>query len=91
MNFYYFEQLNNNDMDLKNWSVMRFLRLAVGAWALTNGMMQKDFLLLGLSAFVLFQAITNTGCCAAGNCSTPVNKKADTKDALKEPVEFEEV
>jgi hypothetical protein len=78
-------------MDLKNWSVMRFLRLAVGAWALTNGMMQKDFLLLGLSAFVLFQAITNTGCCAAGNCSTSVNKKADTKDALKEPVEFEEV
>jgi hypothetical protein len=78
-------------MDLKNWSVMRFLRLAVGAWALTNGMMQKDFLLLGLSAFVLFQAITNTGCGVAGNCSTPINKKADTKDALKEPVEFEEV
>ena len=70
---------------------MRFLRLAVGAWALTNGIMQKDFLLLGLSAIVLFQAITNTGCCASGNCSTPTSKKTNTKDVLKEPVEFEEV
>lgn len=78
-------------MDLKDWSLMRFLRLAVGAWALTNGMMQKDFLLLGLSAIVLFQAITNTGCSATGNCNTPTSKKTNTKDALKEPVEFEEV
>ncbi|WP_044170937.1 hypothetical protein [Flectobacillus major] len=74
-------------MDLQNWTIMRFIRLAVGVWALANGVIQKDFLLLGLSAVVLFQAITNTGC--GGACAVPIKKKQENKP--QDTVAFEEV
>ena len=71
-----------------NWNFMRWARLGLG---LIIGIqaIQNHALVLGLlSAFLLFQALTNTGCCGARGCAVPRTKNATLKD---EKIEFEDV
>ncbi len=77
------------DMLFTNWHFMRWLRLGIGlffVWQVT----QRPDILTGLIAlFLLFQAVTNTGCCGAGGCSTTPVKKADASKAGG--AEYEEI
>ena len=73
---------------LTNWSFMRWFRLGLAlfiafqAYELNNG-------LLGLfSAFILFQALSNTGCCGSSGCSVNPPK---TKSNYVEDIQFEEI
>jgi hypothetical protein len=73
---------------LTNWSLMRWLRLAIGIWIAVQAILLQDALAGLISAFFLFQAATNTGCCGAGGCATP---PAQGKQPDSDPVGFEEV
>ena len=70
-----------------NWNFMRWLRLALGIVAGIQAIGFHDTLLGILSVFLLFQSLTNTGCCGSGGCAVP-RSKAVEKD---QRIEFEEV
>lgn len=68
-----------------NWHLMRWLRLAIGLYFVWQFVHRPDILSAMIALFLLFQAVTNTGCCGATGCSvTPRNgqdrAKADTPD-----------
>jgi len=57
-----------------DWHFMRWLRLGLGIVAAVQAIIFHDTLLGFLSAFLLFQTVTNTGCCGAGACAVPKQK-----------------
>lgn len=73
---------------LSNWHFMRILRLGTGIFFAINAIKTHDSISGIISAFLLFQAITNTGCCGATGCSTPTAKK-NTENSKE--IEYEEI
>ena len=73
---------------LSNWHFMRWLRLGIGLFVGYQGVIAHDALAGFIAAFLLFQAVSNTGCGGVGGCAVPTTKK---KDSTVEDVEFEEV
>lgn len=73
---------------LYNWHFMRVLRLGLGIFIAIEAIQIYDAFSGFIAAFFLFQSITNTGCCGAQGCSTPVFKSDSDK---VEDVEFEEI
>ena len=55
----------------QNWNIRRFIGLIIGLFVAIQALIYKDPLLGVLSAFFLFQIVTNTGCFGAGACSIP--------------------
>lgn len=70
-----------------NWNFMRWVRLALGIVAGIQAIEFHDTLLGFLSVFLLFQSLTNTGCCGSGGCAVPRSKTIE-KD---QEIEFEEI
>ncbi len=70
------------------WSFMRWLRLVFGIFFTIQGIQSSDSLMGVVGAFFLLTAVTNTGCCGARGCATPVNKSSHDKD---EEISFEEI
>lgn len=70
------------------WNFMRGLRLAAGAFFIVQGIIMHDAIAGFVGALLLFQALTNTGCCGVGGCVVPAQSKADEKITT---VEYEEV
>ncbi len=66
---------------------MRWLRLGLGIIAGIQAILFHDTLLGFFSAFLLFQTVTNTGCCGAGACTVPKEK---INNAAIQEIEFEE-
>ena len=52
-----------------NWHLMRWLRLAIGLYFGWQAVHRPDVLTGMIALFLLFQAVTNTGCCGASGCS----------------------
>lgn len=73
---------------LTGWNFMRWLRLGFGIFFIIQAVQAHDTLMGLVGAFFLFTAVTNTGCCGAGRCASPVQK-----DTTSEPGEitFEEI
>lgn len=71
-----------------NWHFMRWLRLGLGLFIAFQAIQHHDSLSGFFAAFLLFQAVTNTGCCGAGGCSVPASKAPTGK---VQDVEFEKV
>lgn len=58
---------------------MRWIRLISGLFLIVGSWQMRD-VWLGLAAgILLFQAITNTGCCATGACSMPSSREQSTR------------
>ena len=70
-----------------NRNFMRWVRLALGIAAGIQAIEFHDTLLGFLSVFLLFQSLTNTGCCGSGGCAVPRSKRVE-KD---QEIEFEEI
>lgn len=70
------------------WHFMRWLRLAFGIIFIVQAVQMHDVFIGVIAGFFLITAITNTGCCGAGNCAVPKQKNA--KDGAEEII-FEEV
>lgn len=71
-----------------NWDFMRIVRLFIGLYAAYQSVILHDTMLGFLSAFFLFQAVTNTGCCGTQACAAPPSK---TNTSKTEEVEYEEI
>ena len=76
-----------------NWHLIRIFRLGIGIVMLIAGIQSKDWMIGLLSAFFLYQAITDTGCCGARGCYTPTTRKTEdyVRSVSNETIEYEEI
>ena len=58
-----------------NWHFMRWIRLAMGLFIAFQAFEMRSALMGILSAFILYQVVTNTGCCGASGCSIDSSKR----------------
>jgi hypothetical protein len=73
---------------LSDWNFMRFVRLALGVYIGFQAFETQSIISGLLAAFLLYQVVTNTGCCGSNGCAIPAKKNStDTT----EDVEFEEI
>ncbi len=73
-----------------DWSPMRILRLVFGVWALYQSIHDREPIVGLLGAWLLYQGITNTGCCGTGACYTPFIRRR-RKPGRNGDVEFETI
>jgi len=73
---------------LTGWNLMRFLRLVFGLFFIIQAIQTQETFMGLAGGFFLLTALTNTGCCAAGRCATPLNKTNSTEP---EEISYEEV
>lgn len=73
---------------LSDWNFMRFVRLALGVYIGIQAYQTQSILSALLAAFLLYQVITNTGCCGANGCAVPLKEK--NNDTVQD-VEYEEI
>ncbi len=71
------------------WHFMRWLRLGLGIILSIQAFEMHDTFSGFIAAFFLFQAITNTGCCGANGCATPL-KPTHTRD-VDDSINYEEI
>ena len=63
------------------WNWMRIVRLAIGLYALIQGLMHSENLMIGIGTFFLIQGIFNFGCssCSSRNCNIKPNNNETEK------------
>jgi hypothetical protein len=72
---------------LTNWNFMRGLRLALGIYILVHAITQGDIAIGLLSAFVVFTALANVGCCGSRGCAVDYKTKSTEKEISYEEVD----
>lgn len=74
---------------LKNWDVLRIVRLGLALWLAYSSFVEKQPLLAVVAGMLALQALLNVGCCGASGCATP-----PAKSSVKAPhdeIQYEEV
>lgn len=71
-----------------NWHFARWIRLGLGLFIATQSVLAHDAFSGVIAALLLFQALSNTGCCGASGCATTPIKPNESRI---DEVEFEEV
>ena len=72
---------------LSNWTLMRFLRLAMGIAILVQAIIAKDMLFAFAGIVFTAMPVFNIGCCGTAGCATPGKKNQDTtKNIIYEEV-----
>lgn len=75
-----------------NWHTMRWVALSIGVFLAGMALIYKDAFTGVLSAFFIFQAVTNTGCMVAQSCGVPAEMQGGEQDSSKsKEIEFTEV
>jgi hypothetical protein len=75
-----------------NWHTMRWVALAIGIFFAGMAFVYKDAFTGVLSAFFIFQAVTNTGCMVSQSCGVPAGTTDMNQDTSnKNEIEFTEV
>ena len=64
---------------LSNWTLMRFLRLAIGIAILVQAVIAKDILFAFVGLLFTAMPLFNVGCCGTNGCYTPDKKNVDAK------------
>ncbi|ODT34849.1 MAG: hypothetical protein BGN92_10250 [Sphingobacteriales bacterium 41-5] len=75
---------------LSNWNFLRITRLVLGVILIVQALQQQFWAAGLLGGLLLFQAITNTGCCGSAGCAVRPSdnrKKGGNLDS----VEYDEV
>ncbi len=72
-----------------NWHASRVIRVLFGLILAYQALSTADLFAGFVSAFFLYQGITNTGCCGAGSCSTGMSDYEGNEPNSK--VSFEEI
>lgn len=65
-----------------NWHLMRWVRLGIGILVMYEAIVTLDMLVGTIAAFFLFQALSNTGCCGAQGCATPIRNHLDDSQEI---------
>jgi hypothetical protein len=74
-------------LNLKNWDLMRILRLALGIFIIVQGIVLNDWMNIALGSIFSAMPLFNIGCCGTSACSTtPKKDTSNTKD-----IQYEEV
>lgn len=68
---------------LKNWDVIRIIRLVAGVGIGVYAISSKDYIFLLLAGMFLLQAILNISCCGSAGCATSNQQKQVYKDVIK--------
>ncbi len=74
-------------MIFSNWTIIRFLRLAMGIAIIVQAFMARDMLFGFLGFLLTAMPLFNMGCCSTQGCYMPASK--DTKKT--EEIIYEEV
>ncbi len=61
------------DLNLRNWSFMRIVKLSMGAYLIFEAISSKQYILLLLAALFIYQSIFNFSTCGMNSCA--VNPK----------------
>lgn len=72
----------------QNWNFMRLLRLGLGIYIAVQAIETLSLFSGVVAAFLIFQAVTNTGCCGSNGCVMPTKKGNSDKT---EEIKFEEI
>ena len=67
---------------LSNWTLMRFLRLAMGIAILVQGIIVKDMMFAFAGIIFTAMPVFNVGCCGSAGCAAPPAKDPDTKKEI---------
>ncbi len=71
------------------WHFMRWFRLGIGIFILIQSFQMQDLFAGVFGIFILFQALSNTGCCGSSGCYTSTSREG--KSLQEEVVELEEI
>ncbi len=77
-------------LSFKNWNIMRFLRLAIGAWALEDAFQNSIPLLGFLGALLVIMAVMNIGCCGINRCDARLTGR-EKNDQKRSESDYEEI
>jgi hypothetical protein len=75
---------------LKNWNIMRVLRLAIAVWLLISAFQTKEIMFGLLGGLLLIMAVMNVGCCGANGCAAPMVKRKN-KLQKGDEINYEEI
>jgi len=78
---------------LQQWSIIRFLRLALSIVALVAGIQTQEWALAVIGLLFSIATLATPGCCATGACSTrPAARpnRSDITDVTYEEVKADE-
>jgi hypothetical protein len=75
---------------LKNWNLIRVLRLAIGVWAVIVAFQTKAVVLGLMGGILLVMALMNIGCCGISGCRTPMTARKNLSQKPEE-VNYEEI
>ena len=73
---------------LSNWSLMRWVRLALSIIILVQAISVHDTAMSLAGLFLLGMTLANIGCCGVNSCTAPLSK---TKTDKEETITYEEV
>lgn len=75
---------------LRNWNLVRVLRLAIGVWAIVSAWQTREALVGLMGGVLVAMAFMNVDCCGTSGCNTyPTTKKESTR--IPEKVNYEEI
>ena len=73
----------------QNWNPARIFRVAMGIAAVVYAIVSKDSMMGWIGSLLLLMGLSNTGCCGASGCTTPIIKNKAAKASHE--IDFEEV
>ncbi|MFT3903834.1 MAG: hypothetical protein QM727_11720 [Niabella sp.] len=72
---------------LKNWDLMRIIRLALGIIILIQGIQTQNKMFIVLGGLFALMPLLNMGCCGTAVCNTRVPKtEKQTEDVIYEEI-----
>jgi hypothetical protein len=63
---------------LRNWDLMRILRMGMGLWLIYSAFADRQPLLGLMGGLFALQAVLNVGCCGANGCASPNYRQSKT-------------
>ncbi len=72
---------------LKNWNLMRVIRLVFGVYVIVQGVSNHDMSYLLIGSLFTLMPVLNIGCCSTSGCATPNRKN----EVTTEEISYEEV
>ena len=72
---------------LSRWSIMRILRLVLGAIALVQSIFQKDITLGIIAGFLMLTAIANVDCCGSNGCAVNYSNRKKERETVYEELD----
>jgi len=74
-----------------NWGVLRIFALLMGCFVMSQAVATSSTMAMVFGAFILFQAVTNTGCFSTKGCAVPATAVQKTNATDASDAEFTEV